>query len=144
MSKLDPRWVRAGAVYVGVVVVVVMVAWVGLFPGTGERFPSDPPYGHPYRVSMAAVVLTLAVALGGLCAWIGSSAHSWMMGLAALLLGGIVTGAFLGMAPWILYPNDQYPVAFMWLVAGAPAGFLSWLAGSVLLGLPRDSVTDLT
>ncbi|HJO04370.1 MAG TPA: hypothetical protein QGG47_10385 [Acidobacteriota bacterium] len=90
---------------------------------------------------MAVVVLTLAIGLGGLCAWIGSSAHSWVIGLAALLLGGVVTGALLGLAPWILYPDDRYPVAFMWLLAGAPIGFLSWLAGSVLLGLPHDSAT---
>lgn len=139
MSKLDPRWVRASAGYIGVVIVVVMVAWAGLLPGAGERSPGDSILGHPYRVSMAAVVLLLAIGLGALCAWIGSSAHSWMIGLAALLLGGIVTGGLLNLAPWILYPNDQYPVAFMWLLAGAPAGFLSWLAGSMLLGFGRTS-----
>ncbi len=142
MSKLDPRWVRAGAGYIGVVIAVVMLAWVGLFPGTGERFPGDPTFGHPYRVSMSAVVLSLAIGLGALCAWIGSSAQSWMIGLATLLLGGIVTGSLLNFAPWILYPNDQYPVAFMWLIGGAPTGFLSWLAGSLILGLPRGATPD--
>ena len=139
MSKLDPRWIRASAGYIGVVIVVVMVAWAGLLPGTGERFPGDPMFAHPYRISMAAVVLTLAIGLGALCAWIGASAQSWTIGLAALLLGGIVTGALLNFAPWSLYPNDQYPVAFMWLLAGAPAGFISWLVGSMLLEFGRTS-----
>jgi hypothetical protein len=62
MSKLDPRWIRASAGYIG----VVMVAWAGLLPGTGERFPGDPTFVHPYRISLGAAALAAATLLVGI------------------------------------------------------------------------------
>ena len=63
----------------------------------------------------------------------------WHLGLAALIVGGMVTGTILAFAPSILYPNDQYPVTFSWVMAGAPVGFASWLACSVALRAARPT-----
>ena len=82
---------------------------------------------HPYRLAMAITMAGLATVLGMLSARWGDEAHNTLVGLGVLLAGGIVTGALLGAAPWVLYPGDQYPLTFMWLVVGAPVGLAVWL-----------------
>ena len=137
MGNLDTRIYRFAIGYFALAAVAVLVARLGLFPGTGEAFPGDPTLGHPYRLSMGVVIAVLAIGLGALTAWAGAVAGNWTVGLGALVVGGVVTGALLGLAPWIYYPDDQYPVAFMWLMAGAPMGLASWAATSAALHLGR-------
>ena len=130
MSNLDPRIPRAVGGYLAAVVVLVVAAQLGVVPGAFERPSAEGP--HVYRVVMTGCVLVLAVTLGALSAWIGRVSAAWHLGFGALVLGGMATGALLAFAPMILYPADQYPVTFGWLMLGAPTGFLTWLAGTVV------------
>jgi len=134
MGNLDSRLVRAAAIYVGVVVLVVIAAQLGVFPG-GFEPPADgnSAFDHPYRIAMVGIVLLLAVSLGTLTAWSGEVLGGWHLGLAALIVGGMATGTILAFAPSILYPDDQYPVTFSWVMLGAPVGFASWLACTMAL-----------
>lgn len=129
MGNLDPRVIRAAVVYVVVVMIVVAAAQFGAFPGSLERPPAGAGvFSHPYRLAMLSMVVLLAVGLGSLAAWAGEVLGGWHLGLAALIVGGVVTGMLLAFAPSILYPDDQYPVTFSWVMAGAPVGFASWIA----------------
>ena len=92
------RLKRYGALYAGAVVAVVALANLGWIPGRGE--PGQGLFQHPYRLSM----------------------H----GLVALFVGGVLTGVALEFTPYILYPDDQYSVAFLWLISGAPIGMIAW------------------
>lgn len=140
MGNLDPRLIRAAAIYVGVVVLVVIAAQLGVFPGSLDRpMETNGAFSHPYRLAIVGVVLLLAVGLGALTAWVGQVLGGWHLGLAALIVGGMVTGTILAFAPSILYPNDQYPVTFSWVMAGAPVGFASWLACTVALRAARPT-----
>lgn len=134
MGNLDSRVTRAAAIYVVVVVLVVIAAQVGVFPGSLDRPDgANSVFGHPYRLAMVGIVVLLALSLGALTAWAGGVLGGWHLGLAALIVGGMVTGTILAFAPAILYPNDQYPVTFSWVMAGAPVGFASWLACTMAL-----------
>lgn len=139
MGNLDPRVTRAAGIYFGLIVLIVIGAQLGVVPGTFDRplLDGGGPSAHPYQLAMRATVLLLAVALGALTAWAGEVLGGWHLGLAALLVGGMVTGTALAFAPSILFPNDQYPVTFSWLVMGAPVGFASWLACMVALRAAR-------
>ena len=88
---------------------------------------------------MRGAVVLLAVVLGALTAWVGEALGGWHLGLAALIVGGMVTGTILAFAPSILYSNDQYPVTFSWVMAGAPIGFTTWLACTVALRAARPA-----
>ena len=140
MGNLDSRVTRAASGYVGFVVLVVIAAQFGAFPGSLERSVEvNGAFSHPYRLAMVGIVLLLAVSLGALTAWVGGVLGGWHLGLAALIVGGMVTGALLAFAPSILYPNDQYPVTFSWVMAGAPVGFASWLACTMALRAARPA-----
>lgn len=127
------------------VATVVLVARAGLFPGAGE---AHSPVGHPYRLSMAVAGGALAVLLGVAAGWIGIRRRSRLAGVAALAGGGLATGVALSFAPFVLYPGDQYPVSFGWLVGGAPLAAGAWLIATLAMsgeetfapvrsGLPR-------
>lgn len=135
MGNLDPRLKRSLTVYLGVLILVVLVAQLGLIPGSHERPATDSSglFSHPYRLAMVAAVLAFAIGLGTLAAWTGNSLHAWHLGLAALIVGGVVTGGVLAFAPYVLFANDQYPVTFSWVLLGAPVGFLTWLGCSCVL-----------
>jgi len=134
MGNLDSRVTRAAAIYLGAVVLVVIAAQLGVFPGSLDvPVETNGAFSHPYRLAMVGVVLLLAVSLGALTAWAGEMLGGWHLGLAALIVGGMVTGTILAFAPSILYPDDQYPVTFSWVMAGAPVGFASWLACTAAL-----------
>jgi len=122
------------AIYLGLVVLVVLAAHAGLYPGATSAYAADSMTSHPYRLAMAITMAGLATVLGMLSARWGDEAHNTLVGLGVLLAGGIVTGALLGAAPWVLYPGDQYPLTFMWLVVGAPVGLAVWLLARVLSG----------
>ena len=131
----------AGIGYVGLVVAALLVAGSGLLPGTGEVGP--PSFlGHPYRVAMAAICVLLAVYLGVWSGAVGIERRNWTVGLGALLIGGLVTGAALVLAPYVLYAHDQYPVAFMWTVGAGPLGLLVWLAITATARLSGWADTD--
>ena len=117
--------------YALAVATVVLCARAGLFPGAGQ---AHSPVGHPYRLSMAATGGLLAVLLGAATGWIGVRRGSRRAGVAALAGGGLATGAALSFAPFVLYPNDQYPVSFGWLVGGAPLAAAAWLVATLVLG----------
>ncbi len=134
MGNLDSRVPRAAAIYVVVVILVVIAAQFGVFPGSLDRpVETNGAFSHPYRLAMVGIVVLLALSLGALTAWAGGVLGGWHLGLAALIVGGMVTGTILAFAPAILYPNDQYPVTFSWVMAGAPVGFASWLACTMAL-----------
>ena len=143
MGNLDPRLTRSTAVYVALLILVVLAAQVGLIPGSHERPAIDSAglLGHPYRLAMVAAVLMLAIGLGSLAAWAGSALRAWHLGLAALIVGGMITGGVLAFAPYVLFAEDQYPVTFSWVLLGAPVGFLTWLGCSFAL---RSSETAAT
>ncbi len=122
------RLTRTGIVYLVLLAAVMIAATAGFFPGAGEVGPSERVLGHPYRISMGIATLVLAVYLGAWSAVLGRVRGRWLVGLASLIAGGAVTGIVLGFAPYVLYPGDQYPVTFMWLLGGAPVGFATWLA----------------
>jgi hypothetical protein len=136
MGNLDPRLIRATGSYVALVALVVVVAQLGLIPGVGE-ISEGGSFAHPYRLAMVSAVLAFAVFLGALSAWAGAVLGGWHLGLAALIVGGVVTGGVLTFAPSILYPNDQYPVTFSWVMLGAPVAFATWLACSLVLHAAR-------
>ncbi len=141
MGNLDSRVTRAAAIYVGVVVLVVVAAQIGVFPGSLDLpMEGTGAFAHPYRLAMVGIVLLLAVSLGALAAWGGEVLGGWHLGLAALIVGGMATGTILAFAPSILYPNDQYPVTFSWVMLGAPVGFISWLACTVALRAAKRTV----
>ncbi len=121
--------VRTGFGYVVILVALVAAARLGLLPGSGEVLEG----GHrlvaqPYRLAMGVGLVFLALYLGAWAALLGVARRSWPRGLAALVAGGVATGLSLSLAPWFLYPNDQYPVTFMWLLGGAPVGLITWIA----------------
>jgi hypothetical protein len=128
MQAFSPT--RLGVGYFVLVAAVVLSARVGLYPGVGTTFEGESITAHPYRLAMVITLVLLAGLLGYLASRWGSGEGGLVMGLGALLAGGIITGALLGAAPWFLYPGDQYPVSFMWLLVGAPVGLLSWLAAT--------------
>jgi hypothetical protein len=90
---------------------------------------------------MLGVVLVAAISLGALTAWVGQVLGAWHLGLATLVVGGMVTGAMLAFAPSILFPADQYPVSFMWVNWGAPVGFATWLACTAAIRGSRSLAT---
>ena len=118
------RLKRYGAIYAGVVVAVVALASLGWIPGSGE--PGQGLFQHPYRLSMGVVIVVLASSLGMWSAAFGNLRVTWMHGLVALFVGGVLTGVALEFAPYILYPDDQYSVAFLWVISGAPIGVIAW------------------
>ena len=118
------RLKRYGGVYAGVVVAIVVLANLGWIPGSGE--PGQGLFQHPYRLSMGVVIVGLAASLGMWSAAFGTIRGNWMHGLVALFVGGVLTGVALELAPYILYPDDQYSVAFVWVISGAPLGVVSW------------------
>ncbi len=118
------RLKRYGTMYAGAVVAVVILANLGWVPGSGE--PGQGLFQHPYRLSMGVVTVILASSLGAWSAAFGILRGGWMYGLAALFVGGILTGVALEFTPYILYPDDQYSVAFLWLISGAPMGMIAW------------------
>jgi len=124
-------------IYLGLVILVVLAAHAGLYPGASSAYSADAVTAHPYRLAMAITMVVLAGALGVLSARWGREAHTTVVGLGVLLAGGIVTGALLGAAPWVLYPGDQYPLTFMWLMVGAPVGLAVWLLAGTLFGGDR-------
>ena len=124
-------------IYLGVVILVVLAAHGGLYPGATSAYAADSIRSHPYRLAMAITMVALAAALGLLSARWGREAHTILVGLGVLLAGGIVTGALLGAAPWVLYPGDEYPLTFMWLLVGAPVGLAVWLLAGTLFGGDR-------
>ena len=128
MGNLDPRVTRATVAYLGAVLLVVVAAQLGLFPGSLERPDGGGVFAHPYRAAMVGAVVLIAISLGALTAWAGRILGAWHLGLVALVVGGMVTGTVLAFAPAILYPGDQYPVTFTWVTLGAPVGFATWLA----------------
>ena len=130
MGNLDPRLTRAAGGYLRLVVLVVAAAQLGLIPDVLDRPDSGSVFGHPYRLAMVAAVLLFAIALGALTAWAGHVVGGWHLGLAMLIVGGMITGAALAFVPSILYPDDQYPVTFSWMILGAPVGFATWRACS--------------
>ncbi len=121
--------------YFGLLVVVLALAHGGVMPGVGGTYPATSVFAHPYRISMATAVVALAALLGAAAAIEGRARGGWAAGLAMLLAGGLLTGLALETTPWILYPGDRYSAAFMWLLAGAPIGFVTWLA--VVIGTQR-------
>ena len=127
---------RYGAIYAGVVVAVVVLANLGWVPGSGE--PGQGLLQHPYRLSMGVVTVILASSLGAWSAAFGTLRGGRMYGLAALLVGGILTGVALEFTPYILYPDDQYSVAFLWLISGAPMGMIAWGAFTFRAGMSGD------
>ena len=131
---------QAVLAYVVVLAGVVASARAGLFPGSGEAFDGS-LFDHPYRLSMAVAGGVLAVALGVLAGWIGRRRENILLGIGVLAAGGLLTLFALSFNPYILYPGDQYPVSFGWLVAGAPLAGLAWLvaAGSSLRRSGRSS-----
>lgn len=116
--------------YALAVATIVLGAHAGVFPGTGE---AHAPVAHPYRLSMAAASGTLAILLGTAAGWIGVRRRSRLAGVAALAGGGLVTGVALSFAPFVLYPGDQYPVSFGWLVGGAPLAAAAWLVATLAM-----------
>lgn len=119
--------------YALLVATVVLCARAGLFPGTGEALPFP---NHPYRLSMAAAGGLLAVLLGTATGWIGVRRDKRLVGFAALAAGGFATGAALSFSPMVLYPNDQYPVSFGWVMGGAPLAVGSWLIVTLVMNRP--------
>ncbi|NKB89367.1 MAG: hypothetical protein GKS06_14200 [Acidobacteria bacterium] len=134
MGNLDPRLTRSLAIYLGLLAAVVLAAQLGVVPGSHDRPANDAAglFGHPYRLAMVAVVVAFAIGLGTLAAWAGVALRAWHLGLAALIVGGVVTGGVLAFAPYILFTQDQYPVTFSWVLLGAPIGFLTWLGCSLV------------
>ncbi len=122
--------------YALLVATVVLCARAGLFPGTGEALPFP---NHPYRLSMAAAGGLLAVLLGTATGWIGVRRDRRLVGLAALAIGGLATGAALSFSPMVLYANDQYPVSFGWVMGGAPLAVGSWLIVTLVMSRPYGS-----
>lgn len=122
--------------YALLVAIVVLCARAGLFPGTGEALPFP---NHPYRLSMAAAGGLLAVLLGAATGWIGVRRDRRLVGFAALAAGGLATGAALSFSPMVLYPNDQYPVSFGWVMGGAPLAIGSWLIVTLVMSRPDGS-----
>lgn len=116
--------------YALAVATIVLGAHAGVFPGAGE---ANSPVDHPYRLSMAAAGGTLAILLGTAAGWIGVRRRSRLAGVAALAGGGLVTGVALSFAPFVLYPGDQYPVSFGWLVGGAPLATAAWLVATLAM-----------
>ena len=133
MERIPVGLQRAAVLYVVLILAVVVTARLGLYPGVGDAHPGSPLFAHPYRVAMAATVAVLAALLGAGSAVVGSATGSRFLGFAALLAGGILTGLLLSAAPFLLYPGDQYPVSFLWVMLGAPLGFVSWAIGATLL-----------
>ena len=118
--------------YLVILATVVGSARLGMFPGMGEAFEGS-LLDHPYRLSMAVVVSILALLLGVASGWIGIGRRSLGCGVGVLVAGGFVTGVALSFNPFILYPNDQYPVTFGWLTAGAPLTGVTWLVTTLVL-----------
>lgn len=116
--------------YALAVATIVLGAHAGVFPGARE---AHSPVDHPYRLSMAAASGTLAVLLGTAAGWIGVRRRSRLAGVAALAAGGLATGIALSFAPFVLYPGDQYPVSFGWLVGGAPLAAATWLIATLAM-----------
>ena len=135
-ERTRARLKRYGAIYIGAVVAVVVLANLGWVPGSGE--PGQGLFQHPYRLSMGVVTVILASSLGALSAGFGILRGGWTYGLAALFVGGILTGVALEFAPYILYPDDQYSVAFLWLISGAPMGMIAWGAFTFGAGMSGD------
>lgn len=127
---------RVGLGYALLVTLVIVAANAGLYPGAGETFPGQPWTAHPYRVAMAVTLGLLAGMLGLIAAGAGREFGSRLGGLTALLAGGILTGLALNAVPWTLFPDDQYPVSFMWVMLGAPTGLAVWLLASMLWPTP--------
>ena len=115
------------AVFLGLIMAAALLGWI---PGTDEVGSSGPLAEHPYRLSMMFVTIILAVGIGAWSALYGLEKDRLFLGLGILIGGGIATGVILSFAPYILYPNDQYPVSFMWTIGGGPIGFAVWLAVS--------------
>ena len=132
------RWQEQAVVlgYALLVATVVLCARAGLFPGTGEALPFP---NHSYRLSMAAAGGVLAVLLGTATGWIGVRRDRRLVGFAALAAGGLATGAALSFSPMVLYPNDQYPVSFGWVMGGAPLAGGSWLIITLVMSRPYSS-----
>lgn len=124
--------------YALAVATVVLCAQAGVFPGTGE---AHSPVGHPYRLSMAAAGGTLAILLGTAAGWAGVRRRSRLAGVAALVGGGMATGVALSFAPFVLYPGDQYPVSFGWLVGGAPLAAAAWLVATLAMSSQETFAT---
>ncbi len=120
---------RYGSAYVIAVAVVVICANLGWIPGT--RQAAQGLFTHPYRCTMGGIVVTLAVSLGAWSWALGTLRGKWVHGLAALIMGGFLTGVALEFTPYILYPDDKYSVAFMWMISGAPIGFIAWAVCAV-------------
>lgn len=116
--------------YALAVATIVLGTHAGVFPGAGE---AHSPVDHPYRLSMAAAGGTLAILLGAAAGWIGVRRRSRLAGVAALAAGGLATGIALSFAPFVLYPGDQYPVSFGWLVGGAPLAAAAWLIATLAM-----------
>ena len=135
-GRTTARLKRDGAIYAGAVVAVVVLANLGWVPGSGE--PGQGLFQHPYRLSMGVTTVILASSLGAWSAAFGTLRGGWMYGLAALLVGGILTGVALEFTPYILYPDDQYSVAFLWLISGAPMGMIAWGAFTFGAGMSGD------
>ena len=101
------------------------ISWKDISGALGRLAWSDVLVGF----AMYLVFLAFKAArFGALLGLRGQSRR--LLGLGVLVIGGIVTGVILGFAPFILYPNDQYPVSFMWTLGGGPIGFVAWLAMS--------------
>ncbi len=124
---------RYGAVYVATVTGVVLLANLGWFPGTREAAQG---LTHPYRLAMAVTVVMFSSSLGVLSAALGTLRSNWVAGLAALVAGGLLTGVALEFTPYVMYPDDQYSVAFMWVLTGAPMGLIAWVAFTIGSTMP--------
>ncbi len=132
LQSIGSRQRQTAIAYLVALVAVIVAGWLGIIPGAGEAYPGQPLTTHPYRVAMAGIVVVLAAWLGLGVARIPPAIGGPVMGLGLLLLGGIATGGALAFAPYVLYPGDQYPVTFMWLLLGAPVGFVAWAIATFL------------
>lgn len=130
--------VRTALAYATVALLVVVAGNSGWIPGAEEAHPGL--LEHPYRLTLLTVSVVLALSLGLWSAAFGTLRGSWKQGLAALVAGGLFTGAAFSLAPWILYPNDQYSPAFTWVVVGAPLALLTWGAATFGPALGSDEV----
>jgi hypothetical protein len=96
------------------VVAYAAVRFAALYPP--NSLASHPELSQQYKGFVGIAGVGLAVCLGLWAAGFGVWRRSVGQGIFALAVGAVATIGALSAVPWVRFPEDQYPVAALWVM----------------------------